>query len=240
MGIDGRCGPAFRLMVVALAIAPLRADAAGGALPDPCYDPDRPWPVYCERLEQGTLGQGDASARYQLYGFYEDLAGDQRPPQWVFDYELPYRASAIRLYDAAGQPLLRLEYDVGLAWIARPEIIDGAAGRLLVVRVGYTGSGANWDYYLFGRAGDRWTAIAASPWRDGATPGWGDDIAERLPPDLAVWKGIVIDFATMTATSGLWRPDDANCCPTGGEADLGFAIRDGRLRVVDVVVRPPQ
>ena len=227
----------FCAFVLALTLG--AGTAAAFEPPDPCYDPERPWPVYCEPIEQGTVGHGEAQASYQLYGFYEDLAGDDRPPQWVFDYGPPYRTSAIRLYDAAGELLLRIEHDVGLAWIERPEIVDTEAGRLLVVRIGYTGTGANWDYRVFRADAGRWTAIAASPWGDAGTgwPGWGADITQRLPPDAGVWKGVAVDFATMTATTALWLADDANCCPTGGEADLRFAILDGRLRVVDVTLR---
>ncbi|MEX2648739.1 MAG: hypothetical protein WD673_06970 [Alphaproteobacteria bacterium] len=181
----------------------------------------------------------DAGA-YQLYSFYEDVSGDQRPPPWVFDFEPPYRLSAIRLYDAARNPILQLEYNVGYAWIDGVDVVESGDARLLVVRIGHAGSGALWNYRAFRAHKGGWTPIVASPWGDDAPDGkgWAEDIAARLPPELAVWKGVLVDFATMTATTSLWRPDDANCCPTGGEAELRFAIVEDALRVVAMTYRP--
>ncbi len=73
-----RRATALALLII-LSSAGARADDL--ALPDPCYDPERPWPVYCEPMSEASVARGDAV--YQLYSFYEDLAGDQRPPPWV-------------------------------------------------------------------------------------------------------------------------------------------------------------
>lgn len=226
------------VLVALMILASAAARAGDLGLRDPCFDAERPWPAYCEPMSEARLGRG--SAFYQLYSFYEDISGDQRPPPWVFDLGPPYRLSGLRLYDAGRKPILRLEFNVGDAWIDGVEIIEAAGLGLLVVRVGYAGSGALWDYRVFRADDGGWTPIAASPWGDDAPGGngWAEDIAARLPPDLAVWKGILVDFAAMTATTSLWRPDDANCCPSGGEAELRFAIVDDALRVIEVMLRP--
>jgi hypothetical protein len=225
-----------------LAILALPPWTGAGGLPDPCYDPDRPWPVYCEPMEDGRIERAGRAARYQLYAFYEDLAGDQRPPQWVFDLERPYRLSGLRLFDDAGVPLLQIEYNVGTAWIDALEMVESPAGVLLVVRVGHAGSGAILDYRAFRAEGAAWRALRVSPWGEDApeAKGWADDLATRLPEGHAVWKGILVDFATMTSTTSLWRPEDPNCCPTGGTADLRFAIVGDALRVIDIAVRPAE
>jgi hypothetical protein len=224
--------------LVLVVLAPLAARGEG-ALPDPCYDPDRPWPVYCERYGEDRIAVGDAAVRFQLYAFYEDLAGDDRPPQWVFDLEPPYRTSAIRVHDEAGATLLRLEFNVGTAWIEPPVMIDRAPDPpLLVVTAAYAGSGALREDHVFRFDRGPWSPIAASPWPVDGYAGWGDAVEDRLPAGHAIRKGVVIDFDALAATSAVWRDGDANCCPTGGEATIRFAIAADALVVVDVEHRP--
>ncbi|MBM3585180.1 MAG: hypothetical protein FJX36_12385 [Alphaproteobacteria bacterium] len=222
-----------------LALGAWPALAADVALPDPCYDPERPWPVYCERFVEDRVTRGAAAARFQLYAFYEDLAGDERPPAWVFDLEPPYRLSAIRLYDDQGTPLLCREFNVGDAWIEPPTIIEHAPERpLLVVSATHAGTGAIREDHVFRRNGVGWAPIAALPWGENGGDGWGQDLAARLPPGHAVWKGIAIDYATLSSTTPVWRDTDPNCCPTGGVATIRFAIRNDILVITDVAHDP--
>lgn len=226
--------------IAILAVLLLSAPGAGAAdLPDPCYDPDRPWPVHCEPLDEGRVALGDMAVLYQAYSFYEDLAGEDRPPKWIFDLTPAYRISGIRVYDEAGRPLLRVEHNVGEAWIEPPILVDRTPDApLLVVSAGFAGTGSIREDHVFRRDGRRWTPIAASPWPDGDAGGWGAGLEARLPPGHGVWKGMIIDYATLTATTPVWRDGDANCCPTGGTAAIRFAIEGDALVITDVVHDP--
>ena len=65
---------------------------------------------------------------------------------------------------------------------------------------------------------------------------WRDTLQARLPQGLEVWKGVDFAYGALMADTALWRTDDANCCPTGGEAFLDFEIRDDRLTLTNVHV----
>ena len=65
---------------------------------------------------------------------------------------------------------------------------------------------------------------------------WRDTLDDRLPRGLEVWKGVRFIYGALMAETSLWRTNDANCCPTGGEAFLDFEIRDDRLALTGVQV----
>lgn len=82
-----------------------------------------------------------------------------------------------------------------------------------------------------------WQRIDIDSWRDG--------IADLLPEGLEIWKGVDYDFgdwfySTFNARTPLWNDSDANCCPTGGWAEIEFEITDGRLVPVKVHYRPEE
>ncbi len=58
----------------------------------------------------------------------------------------------------------------------------------------------------------------------------------RLPQGLAVRKGIYPNYATLKATTPLWRKDDAGACPTGGIAEIALQWRGDRIALGDVRV----
>jgi hypothetical protein len=65
---------------------------------------------------------------------------------------------------------------------------------------------------------------------------WRDTLDDRLPQGLQVWKGVNFAYGALMADTALWLTDDANCCPSGGEAYLDFEIRDDRLTLTSVSV----
>jgi len=73
---------------------------------------------------------------------------------------------------------------------------------------------------------------------------WLTDIGEMLPAGLEIWKGVRYELVDpwhggMLARTSLWRRDDANCCPTGGDAIIEFEIGDDRLVATDVIYMAP-
>lgn len=81
-------------------------------------------------------------------------------------------------------------------------------------------------------------------WRPVDMTTWSKSIAERLPDGLEIWKGVQYEFENpwsgLVARTPLWRGDDANCCPTGGNAEIAFAVDDSRLVVTDLRYTPPK
>jgi hypothetical protein len=91
---------------------------------------------------------------------------------------------------------------------------------------------------------DRLYRLDEDDWRPVEMESWLGAIGEELPAGLEIWKGVQYDFADPwsgpIARTALWRADDANCCPTGGEAIIGFAIENDRLTVTEVVYIAPR
>lgn len=83
---------------------------------------------------------------------------------------------------------------------------------------------------LFRLDGQAWTEIEVESWKTA--------LDQALPEGLEVWKGVDYDWPSMMAVSGLWRPDDANCCPTGGEAVMELRVDGTALELVRVTTRP--
>ncbi len=73
------------------------------------------------------------------------------------------------------------------------------------------------------RIGGRWTTIINA---------WSAIVAKRLPKDVAQWKGGLMDWRRLRASSGLWRDSDGNCCPTGGSYTAQLRFNGSRLELV--------
>lgn len=94
---------------------------------------------------------------------------------------------------------------------------------------GYSGGTGAYNVdrlYLFGDTG---AAVYREDWQQIDIETWRDSIGDKLPKGLEIWKGVDFDFADwfygeMNARTPLWKPDDGNCCPTGGEAIIHFEI----------------
>jgi hypothetical protein len=55
---------------------------------------------------------------------------------------------------------------------------------------------------------------------------------ELLPKGLVVMNGSAFNVGSLTYDSPVWGPDDAHCCPSGGNIRIEFALKDHRLTVV--------
>lgn len=63
-------------------------------------------------------------------------------------------------------------------------------------------------------------------------------IKEAVPKGYGVWKDGGLNFTTMTFFHAIWKPGDANCCPTGGAIDLRLSLEKGKLSVVSSRYQP--
>jgi hypothetical protein len=76
---------------------------------------------------------------------------------------------------------------------------------------------------------------AQDGWRDVDVTSWLRDLDHRLSQGLGVQKGIYPDYAKMTASTPLWRNNEAPC-PTGGRASIDLQWRGDRIALRGVRV----
>lgn len=57
--------------------------------------------------------------------------------------------------------------------------------------------------------------------------------ARFVPQGTGIWKGSSFDLMTLQWRSGLWRPLDANCCPSGGTLFIQFRLNEDHLEVME-------
>lgn len=83
-----------------------------------------------------------------------------------------------------------------------------------------------------------WAVMPGYALRDIDIWSWQAGAAGHLPAGLEIWKGVDFDWPGLSARTSLWRESDANCCPTGGEAHLLFAIDDDTLVLREARILP--
>jgi uncharacterized protein len=113
----------------------------------------------------------------------------------------------------------------------KPELLQLKDALLLDLPVSVPGTGAFNASSLYRREGTRWVEIDISSWEK--------DLAKQLPAGLEVWKGIWPNYRRMHASTGLYRKKDANCCATGGTAEIGLRLEGNRLVLASLKVGPP-
>jgi uncharacterized protein len=177
--------------------------------------PETDTDLTCRVDESGAVA-GDPALSYQL--------------QSLFDGTLRMSGGAVVFSAAANRltPLLAAHGDT--AHYNRPEVVPSPAGPLLWIPGHIEGTG-NFN-------AEQLHLLRDGEWDDIDTTFWQADMARRLPKGRYAAKGIYPDYRTMNATTPLWRPGDANCCPTGGRAAVRLGLRDRRLVIEDLKVTP--
>ena len=137
--------------------------------------------------------------------------------------------------EADGTTLRPVAWDFeGFAY-QQPEWAEGAggpdAGLFVAVAGVHGGTGAQNADVMFRLAEDERRPLVQID-----NFSWRDTLDDRLPQGLQVWKGVNFAYGALMADTALWLTDDANCCPSGGEAYLGFEIQDDRLTLTNVSV----
>ncbi|MCW3475090.1 lysozyme inhibitor LprI family protein [Limobrevibacterium gyesilva] len=116
----------------------------------------------------------------------------------------------------------------GSTQFGAPGIVTNPAGPFLLLPGHSLGTG---DY----------SAEALYAWRDGTwrevdIESWVEALGQRLPKGLGAWKGIYPDWLSMTARTDLWQDQDANCCPTGGSAEIALRLNGLRVAIAGLRV----
>jgi hypothetical protein len=195
-------------------------------------------------MSQGELhsGIGNSDVAYRLYRW---VPTHEDTPYILFDSP-PYYNTAVTLSLAgnSGQaPFWSAHYQQGVGWFETPFLARHAKyGEFLVVPGRYAGTGSfTEDHVFMPTMGRGWTPIRAGQTEDGDVAPWVKQLAGYLPPGHGIWKGIRVDYTTLTGTTAVWRDSDANCCPSGGE--LWFRLRitgpEVGLEVAEARYTPP-
>lgn len=194
----------------------------------------------CQVVGQGrlasALGNGDVDWR-----LYRWVSTREEAPSEVYDAP-PYNQTAVTLSLAArpdAPPFWSGWYLQGVAWFETPYLAKHKKwGEFLVVPGRYAGTGSFTENHVFmpNHAGG-WTEIRAGQAEDGGTEKWVRQLLAALPEGHGIWKGIRVDYATLSGTTPVWRDGDANCCPSGGELwfrltitgpEIGFEVAETR------------
>ena len=196
-------------------------------------------------MSQGELRStlGNADVAYRMYRWVPTL---NDTPSIVYD-SAPYYNTAVTLSlaDNPGQPpFWSSHYWQGVGWFETPHLARHAKyGEFLVVPGRFTGTGSLVEDHVFmPTAGRGWTPIRAAAFDPETGQGWLAALIAKLPPGHGIWKGIRVDYVTLTGTTAVWRDGDGNCCPSGGE--LWFRLRitgpEGGFEVAEARYMPPQ
>jgi len=102
-------------------------------------------------------------------------------------------------------------------------------GLLLVLQATEVGSAYEDASNVYLRVSENWRQINTRGWTLG-----GDDV----PTGLNVSRGWNYDWSNLSATTQLYRPEDGNCCPTGGTIRAHFSINDDQLVLLKTELLP--
>lgn len=59
------------------------------------------------------------------------------------------------------------------------------------------------------------------------------EISKIIPKGYGVWKGGGLDLKNLQYSQSVWKPNDANCCPTGGSINLQLSIDKYKIIVIN-------
>ncbi len=174
----------------------------------------------CAVSETGTFGSVDGQTYdYALY----TLNKDEDKGLSIFTHEAAGKQGKLLLD--------RFDEEGAVLYYRKPEMASHSFGTLLHVPIGVYGTGNfnESECYLWSEKQKGWKLLDSTS--------WVDDLGKRLPAGLEIWKGVWPDIKTMTATTALWRENDANCCPSGGTAAVTLAVKDGQFVIKSLEVR---
>ena len=140
-------------------------------------------------------------------------------------------SEALIVLQTEGQRLKPVMWLFGPLGVMDPEVHQArndngealANGTYVALPAYGQGTGMQWVGTMF-----RWNGSSAAPTEIDARS-WLADLAEDLPPGLAVWKGPSFRWDYLMAESSLWQESDANCCPTGGKVGVDLKVEGDRL-----------
>lgn len=130
----------------------------------------------------------------------------------------------VMLWDAASGAPLPIGWMFEGGWMETPRYEPER--QLLWVSGRMVGTGNGNADILFQRQAGKWVEIDLESWQAA--------LAMRLPKGFGAWHGVDYDLTSLSAETELWKDSDANCCATGGRANLDFEIVGATLTLKGV------
>lgn len=189
------------------ALIPAKSEAA--ALGDTCFSK---WLFMGCKVPGSGILRGDDGTRivWQLLsGASEEDGGGMGVILWDVTSPGPPRMIG-SMFEGAWMENPRYDPERGLLWVT---------GRIV-------GTGDGNADVLYQKQGGKWTEIDLGSWQD--------SLAARLPKGLSVTHGVDYDLTSLSAETEIWKDSDANCCATGGRANLDFEIVGATLTLKGV------
>lgn len=122
-------------------------------------------------------------------------------------------------------PLFTSEVDRNLVAIEPARVTNTSGGPLLSIADRVSGTGA-------GRLEAYWLLTAQGPRRLRFETLIAERLRRILPKGYGVWKGSGFDPASLCYAMPVWKAEDGNCCPTGGQVMIQLDVTAaGELRV---------
>lgn len=176
---------------------------------------------HCSVLGSGSLGSGD-QYRYALYIVRDPVLQDSV----TVDDPDP---NGVAIFQRAGERW-RVSYtesplEYSSSFYHQPYLRE-QSDTILMIPVQLYGTGSYREDRFFLRRDTSWIAIDSHS--------FVEEMMRQLPAGVEIWKGIAIDPATLSFETSLWRPGDANCCPSGGTASASLVLRDTRFHLRNV------
>ncbi len=193
----------------------------------------------CKISESGEVGTvGDETLSYQLFCLMPNQREAQAPASACGDGSFEARHHRQRAMTLIGSSTKspaprtifeRIDNELGTRNFSKPKLLNLNGKQILVlpIQVDGTGAGNASEYYV--REKRDWALIESKSWEN--------EVQKLIPKGLQIRKGLWPDLETMTAETGLFRMNDANCCPTGGTAQIKLMLRANRFAVLDVKIR---
>jgi hypothetical protein len=164
----------------------------------------------------GEFGRiGTVAGHEYFYAHYDYRDVPPTPP------DIPYPRIVIFEGEPSAmlRPILISGEDPAIHY--EPPVILHAGGRLVLHIPASESGSAQLNHEIM-------YVWAQDGWRDVDVTSWLGDLDHRLAKGLGVQKGIYPDYAKMTASTPLWRNNEAPC-PTGGRASMDLQWRGDRI-----------
>lgn len=134
---------------------------------------------------------------------------------------------ANRAYHPAARLVLE-RMDPGATRYEPPLVVRSGRNVILELAAAAPGAPAARSHYLW--QGGRWVPVENRAWLR--------ELAPRLPRGTSLRPGVTPEAETMSARAPLYRAGDAECCPSGGVAEVGLGLAKGRFTVKSVKLEP--
>lgn len=133
---------------------------------------------------------------------------------------------ANRAYTSKAKLLLQ-RVDSGSTTYDDPMTVNTENGVIMMLSK-RIGSVTNNTYYYWQT--NRWLPVQSQAWQR--------QLPQYLPKDMMMRNKPLLDIGTMSANAKLYRTRDADCCPSGGVAEVDLILSQGKFAVKSVEVLP--